>query len=83
MKWRCKVNNSKLIQDIKQNFMLKRIKAQEECDNFILNLRKQPEFDNLYSELLKKQVAYFKSQIEEVLETKDLSKLLEFLPTIL
>ena len=25
----------------------------------------------------------FKSQIEEVLETKDLSKLLEFLPTIL
>jgi len=59
------VKNQKLIMDIKQNFMLKRIKAQEECEDFIATLRKEEEFDELYSNYLHKQVEYLRSKIEE------------------
>jgi len=59
------VNNQKLIMDIKQNFMLKRIKAQEECEEFIASLRKEPEFNELYSNYLHKQVEYLRSKMEE------------------
>jgi len=59
------VNNQKLIMDIKQNFMLKRIKAQEECEEFISNLRKEAEFNEMYSNYLRKQVEYMRSKIDE------------------
>ena len=59
------MNKQKLIMDIKQNFMLKRIKAQEECEEFIQTLRKQPEFNELYSNYLHKQVEYLKAKVEE------------------
>ena len=59
------MNNQKLISDIKQNFMLKRYKAQEECEEFILSLRKEPEFDELYSQYLHKNVEYLKSKLEK------------------
>lgn len=59
------MNNRKLISDIKQNFMLKRFKAQEECEDFIADLRKEPEFNELYTQYLHKNVEYLKSKLEE------------------
>lgn len=59
------MNKQKLINDIKQNFMLKRFKAQEECEEFVNALRTNKEFDDLYVEYLKKQVEYLKSTYEK------------------
>lgn len=44
--------------------MLKRMRAQEECDNFIEELKKDATFNNLYHELTKKQIEYLKVQFE-------------------
>lgn len=65
MKWRCKMNKRKLIDEVKQQFMLKRIKAQEKVDDFILSLRQNPEFDNLYSTYARTQLEYLKSKYEQ------------------
>ncbi len=59
------MDRKKLIAEIKQNFMLKRVHAQEECDNFVENLRKDPEFNNIYTEYSAKQIAYWKSKYDE------------------
>jgi len=59
------MNKQKLINDIKQNFMLKRLKAQENCEEYIESLRKEKEFDELYSNYLHKQVEYTKSKLNE------------------
>lgn len=65
MKWRCSVNKQKLLTHIKQNFMLKRYKAQEECEEFISELRENFEFDKLYSDLTLKQLQLAKSELLE------------------
>ena len=65
MKWRCKMNKQKLIADLKQNFMLKRLRAQEDADNFIEKLRENPEFNELYTKYLHKQLEYAKSKLEK------------------
>ena len=43
MKWRFSMNKQKMISNLKQNFMLKRYRAQEECDEFINELRTNKE----------------------------------------
>ena len=58
------MNKNKMIESLKQNFMLKRMRAQEECDNFIEELKKDATFNNLYHELTKKQIEYLKVQFE-------------------
>ena len=65
MKWRCKMNKRKIIDDVKQQFMLKRIKAQEKADDYILSLRQNPEFDKLYSTYAKTKLDYLKSKYEQ------------------
>ena len=45
--------------------MLKRIRAQEECEEFIASLRKEPEFNEIYSAYLRKQVEYLRTKLEE------------------
>ena len=45
------MNRQKLIANLRQNFMLKRYKAQEECEDFISELRENAEFDELYQDL--------------------------------
>ena len=51
--------------------MVKRYKAQEQCDEFIQNLREQPEFNEIYTELTKKQLELAKSDLmEETLKLK-------------
>ena len=59
------MNKRKLIQDIKQEFMVKRVRAQETCENFIENLKKDEEFDNLYSNYIKLQLEYLRTSYEE------------------
>ena len=59
------MNKQKLIADLKQNFMLKRLKAQEECEENIKKLRENEEFNELYTEYLTKQLEYVKSKYEQ------------------
>ncbi len=55
------MNKRKLIDDVKQQFMLKRISAQEKADDFVAALRQNDEFDKLYSAYTKTQLEYLKS----------------------
>lgn len=59
------MNKQKLIANLKQNFMLKRFRAQEECEEFITSLRKDPVFDNLYAQYSEKQMQYIKSKFDQ------------------
>ncbi len=59
------MNRQSLINTIKQNFMLKRLRAQEENDAFISALRKDPDFDGLYKEYTAKQLEYAKTKFIE------------------
>ena len=59
------MNKQKMIATLKQNFMVKRYKAQDECEDFISNLRQDKEFDELYSALTKKQLDYAKAELNE------------------
>ena len=71
MKWRYSVNKQKLLTSIKQSFMVKRYKAQEECEMFISTLRENQEFDKLYSDYTKKQLDLAKAeQVEQSLMLK-------------
>ena len=65
------MDKQKLLTSIKQSFMVKRYKAQEECETFIESLRKDSNFDELYTNLTKKQLALAKADlIEETLKLK-------------
>ncbi len=65
------MNKQKMVTTLKQNFMVKRYKAQEECENFIAELREDLKFDELYTNLTKKQLEYAKANlIEEGLKLK-------------
>ena len=65
------MNKQKLLTSIKQSFMVKRYKAQEECEEFITSLRVNPEFDLMYTNLTKKQLELAKTDlIEETLKLK-------------
>lgn len=65
------MNKQKLLSHIKQNFMLKRYRAQEECEEFISSLRADKEFDELYYNYTKKQLELAKAeQIEQTLSLK-------------
>lgn len=59
------MNKQKMIANIKQNFMLKRFKAQEDCEEFIAHLRKNSTFDELYSAYTNKQFEYIKASLME------------------
>lgn len=59
------MNKQKLLANLKQNFMLKRIKAEEECEEFISKLCENKEFDELYSSQNKLQLQCLKTEIEE------------------
>ena len=59
------MNKQKLIADLKQNFMLKRLKAQEDCDEFIEKLRKDEDFNSIYTKYLQKQLEYAKTKLEQ------------------
>lgn len=56
------MNKQKLLSSIKQSFMVKRYKAQEECEEFINKLREAKEFDDIYVELTKKQLELAKTE---------------------
>lgn len=65
------MNKQKLLSTLKQTFMVKRYRAQEECDEFILGLRQNKEFDDLYVNYTKKQLELAKTDlIDESLKLK-------------
>ena len=59
------MNKQKLLSSIKQSFMVKRYKAQEECEEFVRTLRENKEFDDLYVAYTKKQLDYAKAEFVE------------------
>jgi len=59
------MNKQKLMANIKQEFMLKRYKAQEKCENFINKLRENADFDKLYSKFYAKRIEYMKTKLDE------------------
>lgn len=59
------MNKHELISEIKQSYMLKRIKAEEECELFIESLKQNQEFNDLYFNYTKKQLDYLKSRFEQ------------------
>ena len=68
---RCSLNKQKLLTSIKQNFMVKRYKAQEECEEFIQGLRENQEFDAVYTDYTKKQLELAKAElVEDTLKLK-------------
>ena len=65
------MNKQKILASLKQSFMLKRYKAQEECEEFISGLRENQEFNSLYSTYTKKQLELAKTNLlEESLKLK-------------
>lgn len=61
-----------MIAEIKQNYLLKRIRAEEECENFISNLKQDKYFADIYTDYYKKNIEYLKSKYEkENLELKN------------
>ncbi|MCQ2556153.1 MAG: ATP-binding protein [Clostridia bacterium] len=59
------MNRKKEIETLKQHFMLKRMHAQEQAEEFISSLRKTPEFDAMYTEYNQKNLDYIKSKFEQ------------------
>ncbi len=59
------MNRQKMILDLKQGFMLKRLRAQEECELFLSNLRKDEVFNKLYLDLNEKQFKLIKARFEK------------------
>ena len=59
------MNKQKLLTNIKQSFMVKRYKAQEECEDFIQSLRENKEFDDIYTNFTKKQLELAKAEFME------------------
>lgn len=64
MKWRCSMTKDAILNQIKQTFMLKRVRAEEECDEFVNRLREDKDFDNMYSTLTAKRIEKFRSDNE-------------------
>lgn len=59
------MNKQKLMTNIKQDFMVKRVRAQEECEEFIAKLRLDKIFDDIYSQYNAKTIELMKTDIEE------------------
>ena len=58
------MNKQKILTSLKQNFMLKRYKAQEKCEEFIANLCKNKEFNEMYSKYNQLQLQSLKTEFE-------------------
>ena len=58
------MNKQKILTSLKQNFMLKRYRAQEKCDEFIAKLCENNEFNELYSKINKLQLESLKTDLE-------------------
>ena len=59
------MDKKKIIEEIKQNYLIKRIRAEEECDNFIKKLRKDKYFNDIYTDYNLKQLEYLKSKYDQ------------------
>ena len=64
MKWRCKMDKQKLISTIKQEFMLKRCRAQEQAEMFLEELKKDEYFNDTYTKMMEVHFKKLKCEIE-------------------
>ena len=59
------MDKQKLISTIKQEFMLKRCRAQETAELFLENLKQDNEFNDLYSKIMNIQFKKMKAELEQ------------------
>jgi len=71
------MNKQKMLTSLKQNFMLKRYRAQEKCEEFIAKLRENEEFDDLYSKYTLLQLQSLKDGYNQ--NNQELNKEVEIL----
>lgn len=71
------MNKQTLINNIKQQFLIKRLRAQEDSENIIENLKKDKEFNNLYSNYTQKQIDLMKTDLND--EINKLNQDIEYL----
>ena len=58
------MDKQKLISTIKQEFMLKRCRAQEEADLFLESLKKDPNFNEIYTKMMEVHFKKLKTEVE-------------------
>lgn len=56
------MNRKKIIEEIKQDYAIKRVKATERCDELIAELKKDSAFDKIYTDLIKKELQLMRDQ---------------------
>lgn len=59
------MDKRKVINEIKQQYMIKRFHAQEKCESFINELKKDEKFNSLYTNLTKKQFELLRSELND------------------
>ena len=59
------MNKQKIIDSIKQSYLIKRVQAEEKAEDFISSLRQNKDFDEMFSTLTKKQIDLLKTEVEE------------------
>ena len=85
MKSRCSMDKKKIINDIKQEYLIKRIHAEEASEKFVSKLKEDKYFDNIYTEYNIKKLEYLKSkyEIENLHLKKEVLKLQKKIDTYL
>lgn len=64
MRSRCSMDKKKIINDIKQEYLIKRIRAEEASEQYISRLKEDKYFDNIYTDYNIKKLEYMKSKYE-------------------
>ena len=64
MRSRCSMDKKKIINDIKQEYLIKRIRAEEASEQYISRLKEDKYFDNIYTDYNIKKLEYLKSKYE-------------------
>jgi len=59
------MNKQKMIASLKQDFLIKRIRAEEQAEELLNSLRQNAEFNNIYTSYSTKQLKYLKSKYEQ------------------
>ncbi len=68
MKWRCSMDNSfnaKLLNEVKQSYQKKRMRAEEECNELISTLNEDTQFADLYKTYNSAQLKLLRAEYEQ------------------
>ncbi len=66
------MDKQKLLTEVKQDFFLKRIRAEEQCEDEIVKLRENKDFDAIYTKYLEKKIEFLRKK--EMADREELKK---------